>query len=270
MVPNQGYDQKYAQWFQEELGEIGDWRWTVNSKGKHVDAVLTGEHANIGLKQAEAFFVAIEVEGLKAGNLKRMFECGFDSIEKIVKASVEELGFAIGSQTTADDIFKSLHQRLKSQTFPEFMGASGKFGRGFGKRKVQKLYDQVGDDVLMLGVNNIMSLDGFNVKTATKFVAGIPVYLEFYESIADYVEFVEKKVIEGGKLNGVVAVFTGFRNKALQTRIEEAGGEVAASYSKKVNVLIAADPDERSTKLDKARKDRCKIIGLVDVDELFD
>jgi DNA ligase (NAD+) len=256
--------------FDEDLQEVGEYTWTKNNKGDRVHAVLTGDHANIGLKQAEAFFVAIEVEGLKAGNLKRMFECGFNSVEKIIKASPEELGFAIGSQTTADDIYKSLHERLKLQTFPEFMGASGKFGRGFGKRKVQKLYDQVGQDILTLGVKDIIHLDGFNVKTATKFVAGIPVYLEFYNSVADYVKFVEKEVVEGGKLNGQVFVFTGFRNKELEKRIAAAGGEVAASYSKKVTTLIAADPEERSTKLDKARKDRCKIIGIVDVDELFE
>jgi NAD-dependent DNA ligase len=256
--------------FDEQLQDVGEYTWTVNAKGQRVHAVLTGDHKNIGIKQAASFFEAIGVEGLKLGNVTRLCECGFDTIEKIVKASADELAFAIGSPSVADEIFTSIHKQLKLQTLPQFMGASGKFGRGMGKRKIQQVYDVFGDSLLDVTVDQLLPVDKFNVKTATKFVSGLPVYLEFYESIADYVEFVEKKVVEGGALNGQVFVFTGFRNKALEERITAAGGEVAASYSKKVTTLIAADPDERSTKLDKARKDRCKVIGLVDVDLLFE
>lgn len=251
--------------FEEEWSDIGEWKWNDTK----VDVVLTEDHANVGLKLAEAFFTAIGVDGLKLGNLQKMFDVGFDTPAKIIKASVDELSFALASSSTASKIHKSLHAALKNVTLPQFMGATGLFGRGIGQRKIQKLHDQYGDSILESSINRIECVEGFDTKSATKFINGLPVYKEFFNEVKDHVQFVTPLVVEDGKLNGQVFVFTGFRNKDLKAKLEAEGGIVVDSYSKKVTTVIAADPDERSTKIDKARKDGAKIIGLSDVDELI-
>ena len=48
-------------------------------------------------------------------------------------------------------------------------------------------------------------------------------------------------------------VFTGFRNKEWEERIENAGGKVSGSVSKNTTLVVASNPDESSGKLDKAR-----------------
>lgn len=258
--------------FEEQLSEIGEWEWVVNDKGEKIDVRLTGDHANIGLKLAEAFFTAIGVDGLKLGNLQKMFDVGFDTPEKIIKATPDEWAFALASNSTADKIYPSLHKALKSCTEPQFMGATGLFGRGVGKRKVGALYTALGDIITTFTLNdvhNITLVEGFSFKTAMKFLNGLPQYLDFYSSVIDYVEFVTPKVVEGGKLNGMKFVFTGFRSKELADKIAAAGGEVLDSFSTKANMVIAADPHENSGKMAKARKAGIDIKALADVNDIF-
>lgn len=261
-----------AQDMYDELDEIGEWKWSKNDKGEEVDVILTGDHANIGLKLAEAFFTGIEVDGLKLGNLQKMFSVGFDTPEKIIKMTAEDMGFALASQSTADKIYASLQKALVNMTLPQFMGATGLFGRGVGKRRVQQLYDAYGKDILTLegfeGTKRIVALEKWDTKMAAKYINGLPAYLDFYESVKDYVQFVERVEVEG-KLTGQVFAFTGFRNKELKAKLEAAGGEVLDSISSKVTTLIAADPEENSTKLSKARKNGTRIMGLGDVNDLF-
>ena len=260
--------------YKEAMDDIGEWEWTENEKGDKVHVKLTGDHADVGLKLTEAFFTGIGVDGLKLGNLRKLFSVGFNTPEKIIHATAEELGFALASQSTADKIHVSLHKALKNVTLPQFMGASGMFGRGVGKRKVQALYDQLGDKLLELSVEQglrvIPTLDGFADKTASKVMNGIGGYKDFFESVKDAVEFVQPKVVEGGKLNGQKFLFTGFRSKELQVKIEAAGGEVMDSFSSKITCVIAGDPEENTGKVAKARAKGTKIIGLADVNDLFE
>lgn len=256
----------------EQLDDIGEWKWTENDAGEQVHAVLVGEHANIGMKLAEAFFTAIGVDGLKLGNLKKLFEGKIDTPEKIIKSTLDELAFFLGSMSTAEKIHASLHKALRSNTLPRFMGATGLFGRGIGKTRVQLLFDTLGPEILTYnaghGLAKLMLVEKFNIKTATKFLNGLPSYLAFYESVKEYVTFVEKEVVEGA-LNGQVFVFSGFRNKQLQEKLEAAGGTCVDTFSGKVTCVIAADPDDNTGKIGKARSKGIKIIGIGDVDELI-
>jgi NAD-dependent DNA ligase len=251
----------------DELNEIGEWKWTVNDKGEEVDVMLLGDHSDIILKLTEAFFTGIGVDGLKLGNLRKMFSVGLDTPAKIIKADADLIGFAIASQTTADKIHTSIRKALHNVTQPQFMGATGLFGRGIGQRKIQKLFDVFGEDIIDLdAIHKFAGVEGFDVKSANKFINGLPAYLEFYTDVCEYVEFVVPKVIEGGRLNGQQFLFTGFRNKDLKAKLEAEGGVVLDTFTSKVTAVIAADPEDRSGKIEKARKAGVKIIGLADVD----
>jgi NAD-dependent DNA ligase len=56
-----------------------------------------------------------------------------------------------------------------------------------------------------------------------------------------------------GTCKGIVALFTGFRSKELEETIVREGGEVADSFSKKVNVLIVKDSSVNNEKVKKAK-----------------
>jgi len=70
----------------------------------------------------------------------------------------------------------------------------------------------------------------------------------------------ETEKIEG-ILSGQVYLFTGFRDKELEKRILELGGEVAKSYSKAVTHVISLDKSEETGKIKKAQKDGKAILS---------
>lgn len=287
--PNHNFDHESD--IQEQFGAF---HWTDT----HVDIVIdqSTEEAEIG--KAVDFFTKLGVEKLKEGNVRLLFGCGFNSTAKIINASQEDMNFAVGAD--AATIYKSLHKILGGISLPLLMGASSLLGRGIGVRKVQKLYDVLGDKILhanaadiaeaeqkvlgnlsaedvqqvdedaeTLSTDDIRWVQGYGSKTAAKFVENLPKFLEFYNEIKDKVTIVQPKVVVGGKLSGETVVFTGFRNKQLEKRFEEAGAKIASSFTKSVTILIAADPEENSTKLQKARQQGTRIVGLADVEDLF-
>ena len=53
-------------------------------------------------------------------------------------------------------------------------------------------------------------------------------------------------------LTGQIIVFTGVRDKALETQIEAQGGKVSTSVSGKTTVVVAKDPAEKTGKVKEA------------------
>lgn len=261
--PNDDYDHE------EDIREqFGEFHWTKNDKGEEVDIVLdqTTEEAAIG--KAVDFFTKVGVDKLKEGNIRLLFACGFDSTAKIINASIEDMNFAVGNSDAAV-IHPSLRKSLNGITLAKLMGASSLMGRGMGVRKMEKIYDAIGDNILQADVATIARLDSFDVKSARKFVDNLPNFLAFYEEIKGHATIAQPKIVTDGALVGETVCFTGFRNKQLEERFTNAGAKVASSLSKSVTILIAADPEENSTKLTKARQQGTRIVGLADVEDLF-
>ena len=56
-------------------------------------------------------------------------------------------------------------------------------------------------------------------------------------------------------------VFTGFRDKELQNKIEDLGGSVTTSVSSKTNIVVHADNEQNSSKIEKATQLGIKILS---------
>ena len=69
---------------------------------------------------------------------------------------------------------------------------------------------------------------------------------------------------DANKFSGMIAVFTGVRNPALEKIITDGNGKVASSISSKTTVVIAKNTGESSSKLDKARDLGIQIINIDD------
>jgi NAD-dependent DNA ligase len=67
---------------------------------------------------------------------------------------------------------------------------------------------------------------------------------------------------KNNKFAGMVAVFTGVRNTDLEKQIVDGGGVIGSSISGKTTILIAKDPSENSSKLNKARELGIEIINI--------
>lgn len=72
-----------------------------------------------------------------------------------------------------------------------------------------------------------------------------------------------------GKLLGKIIVFTGFRNPELESKIEQEGGEVANSLSKKTNILIMKEKGSGSSKEKKAIDNGTEIYTIEEFEAQF-
>lgn len=258
--------QEYDNWFEDKLSEDGDWHWTKNSKGEIVDAVLddAADNDTVKLEQLIDFFAKVGVEHLGEGNLKTVFDAQFTTIVDVINLSEFEWTSMIGAN--GKKIFKSIREKLKNVPWYIVAGAHPSFGRGVGVRKMKKLYVAFSGDMKQLGdINAILTVDGFEKKTATKISTGFVNFIKFHTDTSATITFAKYEAPKSGGLSGATFLFTGFRDKGLEKQIEEKGGKISSSVSSKLTYLVAADITESSGKLNKARELGTNIISREDL-----
>lgn len=242
-----------------------DWEWNDNG----VEIVLKDKNnPQVIFKQVLDFFVSLEVEGFKEGSLTKLWEhfdwdgTKYTSILHIIcDLTVIEWEKVIGAN--GKKIHGSLHKRLQSLSMDKLMGSLNYFGSGFGLRKAKLLLDQVDYSVLKtMSIEQIATLNQFDIKTATNVVNGIPLFEEYLVQFKDYIKFGQPVEPVGNALSNCIIVFTGFRDKALQASIESLGGKVGSSVSGKTTHLLASGKsiDEGSGKMDKAKQMGVKVM----------
>jgi len=103
-------------------------------------------------------------------------------------------------------------------------------------------------------VDKIVKLDGFDTKTANKFVDNLESFKKFYKKLKKVhnLKGVTKKTKQVSTLfAGKKIVFTGFRDKELEKFIEENGGSVSSSVSANTSLVVYSG-DTSSSKYKKA------------------
>jgi len=138
------------------------------------------------------------------------------------------------------------------------LGASGVFGMSIGKRKTEMLLDSIPNlldiykdlsrEELVILIN---SVEGFSDKTTAKIIENLPWADKFYQNIKPYVS-IKEEIIATNDLENMKVVFTGFRDTALEEKVKLRGGKVVTSVSKNTTVLVVADKDSKSSKVQKA------------------
>jgi len=248
----------YDVWFIKQLNRIGEWQWTDTM----VDAFLINDHPTIALERAEFFFVTLDVAGIREGNLVKLFDAGYNTPAKIIRMTEVELRQVLGEN--GSKIYAALIQKLSNVEKHILMAATGYLGRGVGRKKLKKLFEASnGDESIFTNFVWIISIEGFQAKTANRVVNGYKAYKDFVVELGVYLHFKEfSGAPSEGELAGQVYVFTGFRDKELQTRIEEMGGVVGDSFTSKTTCVIAKDPNEDSGKMNKARAKGISIISV--------
>ena len=250
-----------------EAGELdlpeGEW----NETG--VDLIATdGSSADEAyFKQVVDFFTSIEAPHLKEGSVSKMFNNGFDTIEKIILA--EEVDFIVALGKNGEKVYAGLRNRLSNIYYHDLIGSTSFFGRGVGKRKFKKLFETIDqDDLFSVTVSDIVRAEGFDEKTARKIISGLTAFRKFMQDVGDEITIVEPKMT-GITMDGQKVVFTGFRDKALQADVEANGGKMQSSVSGKTTILVAANPNSTSGKMTKARNNGTLIVGIDEFKEML-
>jgi NAD-dependent DNA ligase len=251
----------------------------VNDKDKD-NGVMSAEQK---LRNLEHFAKTLSIKHVAVGTLKKLADAGHDSVAALLKLSVEDVAGLEGFQTTsATNVVAGLQKTKRDATCMEWMVASNIFGRGLGSRKIAAITRELPQ--ILAGTTptlaELTQIEGVGEATANAFLAGLSAFHQFMRDIgvpcratgmaaADAAGPSQNRDKKDKKPNkkavaafaGAVLVFTGFRNKEWEQAVEAAGGKVSSAISGKTTLVVAADPDESSTKLNKARDLGIKIIS---------
>ena len=222
------------------------------------------------------FFKTLEVDGVGPGNVEKIVTAGYDSIQKIVKMTVEDFlkidGF---KQKMSEKIHESIKKSLEDAELVDIMAASNMFGHGMGKKKMNVVLNEYPDVLISKEskeekISKIKDIKSMADKSATLFVNHIDDFLEFLESI-DLKNKLTVKKIKEEQLNYDVnhplyqksIVISGFRDSELTKKINESGGKESSTISKNTFVLVIKEGIENS-KTEKAKNLGVKVMSQDD------
>ena len=106
---------------------------------KGVDYVLENPNDNsiVKMKYIHAFFVQIGTTGLGRGNVKRIMEAGYDSVQDILNMEFDDFMKVEGfKEKTSMKLVESIRESIDTVELPELMIATNIFGRGLGVKKL--------------------------------------------------------------------------------------------------------------------------------------
>jgi len=222
-------------------------------------------------KNITLFFSSLAVDGLGAGNVKKIIAAGFDTVPKIVAMTAADFLTVEGfQQKMSTKIKESIALQLKQATLADLMHATNLFGRGFGTKKIQLILTAV-PTILTLppaeGLARVTAVEGMSNKTAEQFVQQIPVFLAFLDEIKlqpHPLLMTETKPTPHHPLNGKQYVMTGFRDKILTDKLTALGAEQGSAVRKNTFVLLVKDSLEESSKMTEAKKLGIPIMSVAD------
>ncbi len=229
-----------------------------------VDAVIddVGNNSVVQEKNIVAFFTELEVDGLKAGNIKKIMDAGFDTVPKILgmsKVDFEKCGF----KSTAEKYAANIKQKVAEANLVQLMSASGLMGRGIGTKKIGPILDSF-PNILTNGesvdtkIAKVKTIKGIELKTATTFVENIPKFVSFLSEcrlasklssdIEAKTATVQSLDIIPSQLNGKKIVMTKVRDKEIIEQLAKYGAILDDNIKKDTFVLIVKSKDDVSNK----------------------
>ena len=232
----------------------------------HVDAVIDDAANNpvVQEKNIVAFFTELEVDGLKAGNIKKIMDAGFDTVPKILamtKSDFEKCGF----KSTAEKYEANIKQQVDKANLVQLMSASGLMGRGIGTKKIGPILEAFPDIVtsgesVETKIAKVKSIKGVEQKTAATFVENIPRFTSFL-SECGLASKLQKSTTDQAPpaaapaadiiispLNGKSIVMTKVRDKEIIEQLAKYGARLEDNMKKDTFVLIVKSKDDVSNK----------------------
>ncbi|ARF10245.1 NAD-dependent DNA ligase [Hokovirus HKV1] len=250
-----------------------DYKWTssgIDLKYIGNDKIILDE---IATKFNTFFFESIGVKYLSEGIISKLVSLGYDTQIKIINANKTNLYNIDGFGTTLiNKIYANIVKALNTVPLETLMAASGKFGRGLGKKKIKLILNKYPDIIYKKWskeeyINNIVNIKGFDTKTGTRFYNGIIKFKEFYDELdlttniksrLDNIKKDDTKKEQIFKDQNIV--LTNTRDKDITQFIENSGGSIKSTVSKNTNLVIYGKPD--SSSYNKAKELNIKLMSV--------
>lgn len=227
-----------------------------NSKWNSVDLYHNFDKVpdEMVIKQIVYFFSSLKCLNCKDKTILKIYNAGYKTIESIIQAQPEKLSQVNGiGEKLAIKLLDSIHSNIKQATIHEMLAALNCFGEGIGLKKIQNI-----------DLNNPYNLQVKGLSETTIKEKILPVWdisllqcENIKKLVGDHRPFNHIENTENsGPFKDQIFVFTGFRDALLEKQINELGGKVTLTISKKTTDLIIASKHntKSSTKLIKAKE----------------
>jgi NAD-dependent DNA ligase len=250
----------------------------INYVWSGVNIILSNADKNrmVIIKRLTKFMKNIGVENISEGIVTKMVDAGYDNILKIVSMTKEDFLSLEGfKETLASKLYQNLKKSLNKLDILTLMVATNIFGRGFGKKKIQKILDtfpniveEYSSKTHHLWREKLQSVPGFDV-TIDIFLYALPNFQKFYNKISKIVTVKPYIKKSKGLFMNQIIVFTGFRNKSWENFIENEGGKISNTVSKGTTLLIYKDGEKTSSKYLKAKQLGIAVISKSDFSRMY-
>lgn len=212
------------------------------------------------IKQIAYFFATLETEEMQEATIRKFYEGGLDSVEKIVNASEKEL-------SQIEGIGAKLSKKLRGQfdkyadngvSFAKILTAYNVFGGVIGEKTCQMIFDSLsGEDIDTIfkegktPMESLLVVPGVAETTAKIFNNGIGIFFYIIGSSPFPISYVKNNTVLADNPESVC--FTGFRNKEWEERLSKEGHKVVSGVSKNTTILVTKDKESSSSKVKKAK-----------------
>lgn len=224
------------------------------------DIITTYETTEQKIKHIFNFFKSINVKYLGIQNIRKIYNSGFVTIQKILNMTVSELEGVDGFKTKmAENIYNSIRKYISESNIVNVLSASGVFGFGLGEKKIQTMFDKI-PNVMNMDKEEIrkvlLETNGFSDKTVDKIISNMEIAKTFYDSIKSYITTDVTNNDTTTLVNEYTnenVVFSGFRDKELEEFILKSGGKVSKTITRKTTLLLVKS-DKQTDKYNKAKE----------------
>ena len=250
-----------------------------------VDIILENMDDNeiVREKNITGFFKGIEVDGLGSGNVTRIIDSGFNTIQKIIKMSINDFLKVDGfKMTMATKIHDGIRHKLESSSLITLMSSSNLFGRGLSEKKIEMIMNEYPDiltskETKIQKQEKIIRIKGMAEKSATIFVDKIDYFVEFLKEVGLDYKLVIKAQTQTQTLTTQpthvlfekTIVMTGFRDKNIETYLKGIGAKIGSSISKNTHLVIIKNIEEDTTKTLDAKKLNIPLITLDEFKQIY-
>jgi NAD-dependent DNA ligase len=247
------------------------WRWNDTQ----VDIVLLEENDEMRIARIYEFFKQIGAKFVGETTLAKFYYAGFTTVKSILEAGREGLlraGIPGIGEGIVDRMLENTNIALTGITLSRLMSASCEFGNGFGNRKLVLITNNFPNILFETPtISQIVAIQGFAEKTATKFLEGLPRFktwlannpiLMYYLQNSQVLQAQQKQAAQAAQIqyqqqisqqpntnnnvqrgnvesvDGKTIVFTGFRDERLKSQIENLGGKVTDSVSNRTTCVV--------------------------------
>lgn len=241
--------------------------WYWNKTG--VDIMTKELESIMCIKLLHSFFDKLNVKQLGEQRIGKLYLSGLDTLLKIISASKKRISDSEGiGDKIGETIYNNIKKSLQNIYVADVLGASGIFGFGMGRKRINKLFDDI-PDILEQSTklstkqlyNKIIKIEGFSEITTKNIVDNLDWAVKFIKALSNFATFKEKVVV-GNNMEGLKVVFSGFRDAELSDKVVARGGKVLTSISKNVNILVVAVKSAKLTgKTKKAEELGITIMG---------